>query len=173
MAAEKPTRVRDLSPRARLEAEQAIMRRYPGTMLALIPASIAIGFLVLALMPPLPLQPRKLNAGQVASLEPKGMPMRRPLPFWSFRSAQRDEQAGRGELDRCGAGGSAYRGADRSLEKVIITVSRSSFGLAINLTQLVSTSDQCVASPRIAVKLEFCGQQRRRAPCCPPRAVRR
>ena len=74
MAAEKPTRVRDLSPRARLEAEQAIMRRYHGTMLALIPASTATGFLVLALVPPLPLQPRKLNAGQVASLEPRGCP---------------------------------------------------------------------------------------------------
>jgi len=104
MAAEKPTRVRDLSPCAGLEAEQAIMRRYHGTMLALMPASIATGSLVLALMPPLPLQPRELNAGQSASLEPKGMPMRRPLPFWLFRSAQRDEEAGRGELDvhRCG-----------------------------------------------------------------------
>jgi uncharacterized membrane protein len=43
--------LRGLPPRAYLEAEQAITRRYPGTMLAAMPASIASGFLVLALTP--------------------------------------------------------------------------------------------------------------------------
>ena len=43
--------LRGLPPRTYLEAEQAITRRYPGTMLALMPASIASGLLVLALMP--------------------------------------------------------------------------------------------------------------------------
>jgi uncharacterized membrane protein len=43
--------LRDLAPRAYLEAEQAITRRYPGTMLALMPATIASGVLVLRLMP--------------------------------------------------------------------------------------------------------------------------
>jgi uncharacterized membrane protein len=43
--------LRSLSPRVYLEAEQAITRRYPGTMLALMPAAIASGFSVLALMP--------------------------------------------------------------------------------------------------------------------------
>jgi uncharacterized membrane protein len=43
--------LRSLPPHAYLEAEQAITRRYPGTMLALMPATIASGFLVLAVMP--------------------------------------------------------------------------------------------------------------------------
>ena len=43
--------LRGLPPKAYLEAEQAITRRYPGTMLALLPAAIASGLLVLGLMP--------------------------------------------------------------------------------------------------------------------------
>ncbi len=43
--------LRLLQPRSYLEAEQAITRRYPGTMLALMPASVASGLLVLALTP--------------------------------------------------------------------------------------------------------------------------
>ena len=43
--------LRGLSPRAYLEAEQAITRRYPGAMLALMPASVASGLLVLAMLP--------------------------------------------------------------------------------------------------------------------------
>src|SRR5438067_1805847 len=43
--------LRGLPPRAYLEAEQAITGRYPGTMLAVMPAAIASGVLVLALMP--------------------------------------------------------------------------------------------------------------------------
>jgi uncharacterized membrane protein len=43
--------LRGLPPRTYLEAEQAITRRYPGPMLALMPASIASGLLVLALLP--------------------------------------------------------------------------------------------------------------------------
>jgi uncharacterized membrane protein len=42
--------LRELRPSAYLEAEQAITRRYPGTMLALMPATIASGLLVLGLM---------------------------------------------------------------------------------------------------------------------------
>src|SRR5262245_47316876 len=43
--------LRGLSPRAYLDAEQAITRRYPGAMLALMPASVGSGLLVLTLMP--------------------------------------------------------------------------------------------------------------------------
>src|SRR5438093_13210236 len=43
--------LRTLPPRTYLEAEQAITRRYPGTMLAAMPATVASGVLVLALMP--------------------------------------------------------------------------------------------------------------------------
>src|SRR5437762_1336921 len=43
--------LRGLPPRAYLEAEQAITRRYPGTMLAVMPAAIASGLLTLALLP--------------------------------------------------------------------------------------------------------------------------
>ncbi len=42
--------LRGLPPRSYLEAEQAITRRYPGTMLAVMPASIASGVMTLALM---------------------------------------------------------------------------------------------------------------------------
>jgi uncharacterized membrane protein len=43
--------LRGLPAGAYLEAEQAITRRYPGTMLALLPASVASGLLVLGLLP--------------------------------------------------------------------------------------------------------------------------
>jgi uncharacterized membrane protein len=43
--------LRGLPPGAYLEAEQAITRRYPGTMLTLLPASVASGLLVLGLLP--------------------------------------------------------------------------------------------------------------------------
>src|SRR5262245_49808020 len=43
--------LRTLPPREYLQAEQAITRRYPGTMLAAMPATVASGALVLALMP--------------------------------------------------------------------------------------------------------------------------
>ena len=85
MAAEKPTRVRDLSPRARLEAEQAIMRRYPGTMLALIPASIATGFLVLALMTPAAAFSRASSTpGRSHRSSQRGCPCVDPCPSGGF-----------------------------------------------------------------------------------------
>src|SRR6266542_2607941 len=43
--------LRGLQPRTYLEAEQAITRRYPGTMLAVMPASIVSGLLVVMFMP--------------------------------------------------------------------------------------------------------------------------
>jgi uncharacterized membrane protein len=43
--------LRELPPRDYLEAEQAITRRYPGTMIAAMPAAIGSGVLVMALMP--------------------------------------------------------------------------------------------------------------------------
>jgi uncharacterized membrane protein len=43
--------LRGLRPQTYLEAEQAITRRYPGTMLAVMPAPVVSGLLVLTLMP--------------------------------------------------------------------------------------------------------------------------